>query len=94
MTGNRKVFLLIMAALLSVVVAVSIGLAYPTPVASPGLGADWECHRSAIVTTCRRISRAEPMVHHPHLHSADTQGNESRLTTHRAEDIEQVLRIV
>jgi hypothetical protein len=28
------------------------------------LGAEWECHRSAaILTTCRHLTRAEPLVH-------------------------------
>ncbi|HLZ03616.1 MAG TPA: hypothetical protein VKR55_15890 [Bradyrhizobium sp.] len=67
MTGsvwNRKALILIAAALSGAAVAVTIGLAYPTPVANPTLGAGWECHRSAgIMTTCRRISRVEPTVH-------------------------------
>jgi hypothetical protein len=27
------------------------------------LGAEWECHRSAIMTTCRRVSHAQPTIH-------------------------------
>ena len=62
---NRKAFLVIASLLASTAVAVSVGLAYPTPVASPALGADWQCHRTAgIVTTCHRISHVEPMNRH------------------------------
>lgn len=61
MSRNRKIFF-IMAALTFATV-VSIGLVYPTPVPSPTLGVDWQCHRSAIVTTCKWIGRAEPTVH-------------------------------
>jgi hypothetical protein len=68
MTGpfwNRKVLLLVGAVLACATVAVSIGLAFPTPVENPALGANWQCHKTAIVTTCSPISRAEPMMHHP-----------------------------
>jgi hypothetical protein len=68
MTGssrNRKAYLVIASVLASTAVAVSIGLAYPTPVANPALGADWQCHRTAgIMTSCHRISHVEPMSHH------------------------------
>jgi hypothetical protein len=76
MTGpswNRKALLLIGAVLACATVAVSIGLAYPTPVESPTLGAEWQCSKAAIVTTCRRLSHAEPMVHHTHGHLIDTR---------------------
>ena len=66
MTGywrNRKAFLLIASVLACTAVAVS--LAYPTPVPSPQLGADWQCHRSVgIVTTCHRVSHVAPTSHH------------------------------
>lgn len=63
-TWNRRAQILIAAALSGAAVAVTVGLAYPIPVANPALGAGWQCHRSAgIVTTCRRISRIEPSVH-------------------------------
>jgi len=66
MTGpsrNRKAKILLALALSGAAVALSIGIAYPTPVANPALGADWQCHRSAgIMTTCHRISHAQPMI--------------------------------
>ena len=74
MTGpswNRKALLLVGAVLACAMLAISIGLAYPTPVESPTLGAEWQCHKAAIVTTCRRVTRAEPTVHHPHKHLID-----------------------
>ena len=65
MTGqrwNRKILTLIVAALTCAAVAVSISFAYPTQVASPTLGAEWQCHRAAgIVTTCSRVSQVVPM---------------------------------
>ncbi len=76
MTGpfwNRKVLLLVGAVLACVTLAVSIGLAYPTPVENPALGSEWQCHKSAIVTTCRRVSDAEPMIHHTDKHVMDTR---------------------
>ena len=74
MTGpswKRKSLVLILSVLACATAAVSIGLAYPTPVESPALGAEWQCHRAAIVTTCRRIGHAEPMTHHSHSHLTD-----------------------
>lgn len=68
MTGswrNRKAFLVIASVLACTAVAVSVSLAYPTPVASPELGADWQCHRSVgIMTICHRISHVAPTGHH------------------------------
>ena len=65
MTGqqwNRKILALIAAALTCAVVAVSISFAYPTQVASPTLGAEWQCHRAiGILTTCSRVSNVLPM---------------------------------
>jgi hypothetical protein len=65
MTGqqwNRKILTLIAAALTCAVVAVSISFAYPTRVASPTLGAEWQCHRTVgILTTCSRVSHVVPM---------------------------------
>ena len=77
MTGywrNRKAFLLIASVLACTAAAVSIGLAYPTPVASPELGADWKCQRTVgLVTTCHRISRAEPMNHRRLIHTVGSR---------------------
>jgi hypothetical protein len=75
MTGpsrNRKALIFIVAALSCAAVAVCIGFAYPTPVANPALGADWQCHRSAgIVTTCHRVSHAAPTMHRSILQPAE-----------------------
>jgi hypothetical protein len=65
MTGqqwNRKILTLIAAALTCAVVAGSISFAYPTQVASPTLGAGWQCHRSVgILTTCSHVSHVVPL---------------------------------
>lgn len=73
MTGNRKAFLWIMATLIGAVVVASIALAYPTEVAKPVLGDEWQCHRSVIVTTCRRVSRREPVTDRARARFADTK---------------------
>jgi hypothetical protein len=71
MTGpsrNRKAFILVATVLSCAAIAISIGFAFPTPVANPALGADWQCHRSAgIVTTCQRVSHAAPTTIHRSL---------------------------
>jgi len=59
---NRKILASIVASLTCAVVAVSISFAYPTQVASPMLGAEWQCHRAVgIMTTCSRVSHVVPM---------------------------------
>jgi hypothetical protein len=64
MTGqwwNRKILTLMVAALTCAVVAV-FALAYPTEIASPTLGAEWQCHRTVgILTSCSRVSHVVPM---------------------------------
>jgi hypothetical protein len=61
---NRKVFIVIATVLSCAAIALTIGIAYPTPVANTALGADWQCHRSAgIVTTCKRMSHTAPSLH-------------------------------
>jgi len=64
---NRKVLTFLAAVLVcGAAAAVSLALAYPQPVSNPALGAGWQCHRAAgLVTTCSRVSRAEPLAHHP-----------------------------
>jgi hypothetical protein len=70
---NRKALLLTVLVLACTAVAVSIGVVYPTPVASPALGADWKCHRAVgIVTTCHRVVHAAPMSHRPQTQVPDT----------------------
>ena len=67
MTGssrNRNALLVAGTALVCAAVVFTIGVASPRPVSNPMLGADWECHRSAgILTTCRHLTRAEPLSH-------------------------------
>jgi len=67
MTGssrNRNVLLVVGTALVCAVVVLTIGVVSPKPVSNPMLGAEWECHRSAaILTTCRHLTRAEPLTH-------------------------------
>jgi hypothetical protein len=67
MTGlwrNGKAFFVVASVLACTAVAVSVSLAYPTPVASPELGAGWQCRRAVgILTTCHRVSHVEPMNH-------------------------------
>ena len=70
---NRKVLVFVAVALIcGAAVAVSLALAYPQPVDSSTLGAGWQCHRAVgLVTTCSRVSRAEPLVHHPRFVPVD-----------------------
>jgi hypothetical protein len=58
---NRKILTLVVAALTCAAVGVSISFAYPTQVASPTLGAEWQCHRAVgILTTCSHVSHVVP----------------------------------
>ena len=74
MTGqwqNRKVLALVMAALTCVAVAASFALAYPTEVSSSTLGAEWQCHRAVVLTTCSRVSHVVPMNTRSHTRAMD-----------------------
>jgi hypothetical protein len=62
-----------MATLICAAVAASIAFVYPTEVAKPVLGDEWQCHRSAIVTTCHRASRGERAIDRAHARLTDTQ---------------------
>lgn len=77
MTGqqwNRKTLTIFAAALICAVVAVSISFAYPTQVASPTLGAEWQCHRTVgILTTCSRVSHVVPTNERSHTRAMDTR---------------------
>ena len=71
-TRNRKALLATGAALACAAVALALGIAYPRPVSSSMLGAEWQCYRSAaIVTTCRRLSHAQPSIHRTRLLARD-----------------------
>ena len=72
MTGpsrNLKIFLVLSA--LAGAVAISISFAYPTPVESPTLGTEWQCHKAGIMTSCRRVGHAEPTAHRLPTHLGD-----------------------
>ena len=75
MTGlwrGRKALTSIGAMLIcSAAAAVSIALAYVRPVSSPTLGAEWQCHHVAIMTSCTRISRVAPTAQHVHVTPVD-----------------------
>jgi hypothetical protein len=75
MTGqqwNRKILTLVVAALTCAAVAASISFAYPTQVASPTLGAEWQCHRAVgILTTCSRVSHVVPTNNPAHRRTTD-----------------------
>jgi hypothetical protein len=73
MTGNRKAFLWIMATLVCAAVAASIAFVYPTEVAKPVLGDEWQCHKSVIVTTCHRASRGAQVIDRAHARLADAR---------------------
>ena len=67
MTGfwpNRKCLVTVAAVVVfGVAVAVSVALAYPQPVSTHALGAEWQCYRAVgIFMTCTRVSRVEPML--------------------------------
>ena len=62
---NRNVLWVIGTALACAAAVLTVGIASPRPVSNAMLGAEWECHRSAgIMTTCRPLSHAEPLIHH------------------------------
>src|SRR5689334_4853526 len=67
MTGslrNHSVLLVIGTALACAAAVLTVGIASPRPVSNAMLGAKWECHRSAaIMTTCRRLTHVEPLIH-------------------------------
>jgi hypothetical protein len=47
--------------LIGVAAFVSIGLAHPKPTSDGGLGAGWECSKTAgMLTVCTRVARARP----------------------------------
>jgi hypothetical protein len=77
MTGqqwNRKIVTLTLAALTCAAVAVSFSFAYPTEVASPTLGAEWQCHRAVgILTTCSRVSHVVPTIDRARTRTTDVR---------------------
>jgi hypothetical protein len=71
---NRKILTVIVAALACTAAAASISFAYPTQVASPTLGAEWQCHRAVgILTTCSRVSNVVPMNTRAPTRAMDTR---------------------
>ena len=75
MTGqpwHHKVLTVTLAALTCAALAASISFVYPTEVASPTLGAEWQCHRAVgILTTCSRVSHVVPTNDHSHTRATD-----------------------
>ena len=60
MTGNRKVLMFVASALLALG---TVALAYPRPISAPVLGDGWQCHATALHTSCTKVQPAAPIVH-------------------------------
>jgi len=62
---NRKSRMVVAAVVVCcAAVALSVALAYPQPVSTHALGAEWQCHRAVgIFMTCTRASQVEPILH-------------------------------
>ena len=62
---NRKSRMVVAAVVVCcAAAALSVALAYPQPVSTHALGAEWQCHRAVgIFMTCTRASRVEPILH-------------------------------
>jgi len=77
MTGfwhDRRALTLIGATLVcGATAAVSIALTFAQPVSSSMLGAEWQCHHVAIMTTCTRTGRIEPTTHHVRVTPGDSK---------------------
>ena len=62
---DRRALTLIGATLVcGATASVSIALTLAQPVSNSMLGAEWQCHHVAIMTTCTRTGRIEPTTHH------------------------------
>jgi hypothetical protein len=55
-----RVFGIIIATLAGIAALLAVTLAYPQPVADPGLGGGWQCRRAMFLTTCTRVERVTP----------------------------------
>jgi hypothetical protein len=59
-TPRNLIFAVAIALLACAAATAALGLAYPEPVSSAGLGPDWQCSRLAFVwTTCSRLKHAQ-----------------------------------
>jgi hypothetical protein len=60
LTTTRKLALIVAAVTLAFL---SLAMAYPKPIASAALGAEWQCTRTAFVwTSCSRIRPTEAVA--------------------------------
>ena len=61
LSRNRKTIALVVATVACAAV-VSVALNYPRPIAHPLLGGDWQCSRTAFLTSCTRNGGRAPIA--------------------------------
>ncbi len=65
-TRKELAFIIVIVALASAVASLSFGLTHPKPFPNAALGAEWQCSKTLMMTSCTRVVHASPVIDHPH----------------------------
>jgi hypothetical protein len=63
---TRKQLAFIVVALACAAAFSSVGLAHPKPFQNAALGAEWQCSKTLIMTSCTKVVRVSPVLDRPH----------------------------
>jgi hypothetical protein len=65
-TRRELAFVVVIVVLACAAAFVSLGLTHPKPFQDAALGAEWQCSKTLIMTSCIKVVRASPAPDRPH----------------------------
>jgi hypothetical protein len=65
-TRKELAFIVVIVALACAAALLSFGLMRPTAFPNAALGAEWQCSKTLIMTSCTRVAHVSPVLDHPH----------------------------
>ena len=65
-TRKELAFIAVIVALACAAALLSFGLTRPKPFPNAALGAEWQCSKTLMMTSCTRVVHVSPALDHPH----------------------------
>jgi hypothetical protein len=65
-TRKELAFIIVIVALACAAALLSFGLMRPKAFPNAALGAEWQCSKTLIMTSCTRVVHVSPVIDYPH----------------------------
>jgi hypothetical protein len=64
-TRKELAFIVVIVALACAATSLTFELTYPKPFLNAALGAEWQCSKTLIMTSCTRVAHVSPVLDRP-----------------------------